>query len=410
MFVVRALLVSALMLDVAIAGAAQLTASWTDNSGGAASTQIDRKRQTDASFSRLGDVGPGISTYVDATVSEGVTYCYRVKAYNAFGESPYSETVCATPTPTTYTLTVAKSGTGTGTVASNPTGISCGSDCNELYTAGAVVTLAATAASDSRFDGWSGGGCSGTGSCTISGNSTATVTATFSVVTAPAPAPTPTPTPTPVASPTATPTTTTTTTSTTTSTPTPVTTTTTSTTSTPQSLMTTVQSYVTTLAPYRIMAQLREYIEPLFTPTANAAPTPPPAPAASATVIEPTPEPTPTAMAAMVTAPPAAARPVPPPRWTPTSPLDGKVTHRLVARFTEKTWIKVRMDNGQVNRENVRPGAVRQWVTNGRFLVSVGDAGAVKFELNGRPVPPLGTKGAPLADVVLPLEDGAPKP
>ena len=149
------------------------------------------------------------------------------------------------------------------------------------------------------------------------------------------------------------------------------------------------------------MAQLKDY---LFTPTATAAPTPvPAAPAASAPVIEPIQavEPPP-AMTAFVTGPPAAARPVPPPRWTPPSPVDGRTTHRLVARFTGKTWIKVRMDNGQVNRETAPRGAVRQWVSNGRFLVSVGNAGAVTFELNGRPVPALGERGAAISDVALP--------
>jgi hypothetical protein len=403
MLVLRALLVSALILDAAIAGAAQLTATWTGNSDGLAAFQLDRKRETDASFTTLADVGIGVTTYVDATVTEGVTYCYRVKAFNAFGDSPYSETACAAPTPSTYSVAIAKAGTGAGTVASNPNGISCGSDCSELYASGAVVTLAATAASGSRFDGWSGGGCTGTGACTISGNAAVSVTATFTVVATPAPTPTPVPTPTPTPPPVATPT------PSPAPTPAPVTTTstmstatTTTTTSTaPQSVMTTVQSYATTLAPYRIMAQLKEYIEPLFTPAATAAP---------AQVIEPSPssEP-PSAMTAMVVTPPAAARPVLPPRWTPSSRNDsGKVTHRLVARVTKRTWIKVRMDNGQVNRENVRRGAVRQWVSNGRFQVSVGNAGAVTFELNGRPVPPLGEKGAPVADVVLPPDGSNP--
>jgi hypothetical protein len=41
------------------------------------------------------------------------------------------------------TLTVTKAGTGTGTVTSDPPGISCGTDCSEVYADGTVVTLTA---------------------------------------------------------------------------------------------------------------------------------------------------------------------------------------------------------------------------------------------------------------------------
>ena len=77
------------------------------------------------------------------------------------------------------TLTVLRSGTGTGTVTSSPSGIDCGSDCSESYNQGTSVTLTATPASGSIFGGWSGGGCSGTGSCSITMNSNQTITATF---------------------------------------------------------------------------------------------------------------------------------------------------------------------------------------------------------------------------------------
>ena len=84
----------------------------------------------------------------------------------------------------TFAVMVAKNGTGTGTVASTPAGINCGGDCNERFPGGATVTLTATPSAGSVFTGWSGGGCSGTGSCAVS--TTATVTATFNL---PAPAP-----------------------------------------------------------------------------------------------------------------------------------------------------------------------------------------------------------------------------
>jgi hypothetical protein len=82
-----------------------------------------------------------------------------------------------------YTLSVLKTGTGAGTVSSSPAGISCGSDCTEPYPGGATVTLTATPAAGSFFAGWSGGGCSGTGSCTIALNAHTNVTATFNLVT-----------------------------------------------------------------------------------------------------------------------------------------------------------------------------------------------------------------------------------
>ena len=81
-----------------------------------------------------------------------------------------------------FLLTVSRAGAGTGTV-SGPAGINCGSACSATFGAGAVVTLTATPAAGSVFAGWSGGGCSGTGSCVVTVSAATTVTATFSVPT-----------------------------------------------------------------------------------------------------------------------------------------------------------------------------------------------------------------------------------
>ncbi len=72
-----------------------------------------------------------------------------------------------------------KTGTGSGTVTSSPAGISCGSTCSAIYNCGTVVTLTASAAGGSTFSGWSGGGCSGTGACSVTMSAATTVTATF---------------------------------------------------------------------------------------------------------------------------------------------------------------------------------------------------------------------------------------
>jgi|GEM_PF-1425923 len=82
--------------------------------------------------------------------------------------------------PATRTLTVSKTGSGSGTVTSEPAGVSCGATCTGKFQQGAKVTLSATAASGSTFAGWSGAGCSGTGSCVVViGEADVAVTATF---------------------------------------------------------------------------------------------------------------------------------------------------------------------------------------------------------------------------------------
>ena len=82
-------------------------------------------------------------------------------------------------TEPTATLTISKSGTGSGTVTSSPAGINCGSDCSEIFTSGTTVTLTAISAAGSDFIGWSGVGCSGTGTCTLTLSTDASVTARF---------------------------------------------------------------------------------------------------------------------------------------------------------------------------------------------------------------------------------------
>ena len=79
-----------------------------------------------------------------------------------------------------FNLTVTKTGAGTGTVTSNPSGISCGSDCSEEYPYSTIVTLTASADTGSIFTGWTGGGCSGTGTCQVTMSSVKSVNASFS--------------------------------------------------------------------------------------------------------------------------------------------------------------------------------------------------------------------------------------
>ncbi len=78
-------------------------------------------------------------------------------------------------------LSVSRRGSGSGTVTSSTAGIDCGSDCFEQYPRRTQVTLTATPAAGSRFEGWSGGGCGGTGACVLDLDDNAPVVATFDV-------------------------------------------------------------------------------------------------------------------------------------------------------------------------------------------------------------------------------------
>src|SRR5439155_1471331 len=65
------------------------------------------------------------------------------------------------------------------TASSNPPGINCGNTCSASYNSGTQVTLTATPDFLWAFAGWSGGGCSGTGRCTVTITANTTVTARF---------------------------------------------------------------------------------------------------------------------------------------------------------------------------------------------------------------------------------------
>ena len=80
---------------------------------------------------------------------------------------------------TTPVLIITKIGTGSGQVTSAPAGINCGTDCAEGYPAGTVVTLTATADTNSTFTGWSGDADYPDGQVTM--NSSKTCTATFTL-------------------------------------------------------------------------------------------------------------------------------------------------------------------------------------------------------------------------------------
>jgi hypothetical protein len=179
-----ALVTLPVFLGPSVARAAQLELTWVDLSGGEAGFIIQRATGTTGTHSQIAQTPPGVTSYTDTTASLGTTYCYHVAAFNSAGSSSFSNLACGSPSQG-LGLTVVKAGTAGGAVGSSPTGINCGAQCSATYPSSTVVTLTATPSSGSVFVGWSGGGCSGAGPCTIVGNVPVTVTATFADSNAP---------------------------------------------------------------------------------------------------------------------------------------------------------------------------------------------------------------------------------
>jgi len=136
----------------------------------------------------------------------------------------------------------------------------------------------------------------------------------------------------------------------------------------------------------------------------------PAAPAAAPPPIRETPAeppvpatPSPAPAAAIAPPVPAATVPTPaPPPPTPPAAASVVSPYRLVARTSETTWLRVRTEDGRTSEEMIPPGEIREWVSNRPFVLTVGNAAGVTLELNGQKLPPLGSRGAVIGNLVLP--------
>lgn len=83
-------------------GWATVELDWTDVSDNEIGFKIERKSPSDSDFRQIAITSQ--SEYIDSSLSGTVTYSYRVRAFNASGNGPYSNTAEATtseePTPT----------------------------------------------------------------------------------------------------------------------------------------------------------------------------------------------------------------------------------------------------------------------------------------------------------------------
>jgi len=91
----------------------EITLTWNDNSSNEDGFKIERSIDG-AAYAEIATVGADTSTYQDATVVDSQVYVYRVRAFNAYGYSGYSNTAIGSSgtTSTTESDTIAISFSG----------------------------------------------------------------------------------------------------------------------------------------------------------------------------------------------------------------------------------------------------------------------------------------------------------
>jgi predicted phage tail protein len=72
----------------------QINLSWTDNASNEQGFRIERSNNN-VSFTQIATVGPNVTTYPSGGLQKNKTFYYRVRAYNASGNSAYTNTASA---------------------------------------------------------------------------------------------------------------------------------------------------------------------------------------------------------------------------------------------------------------------------------------------------------------------------
>ena len=82
-----------------------------------------------------------------------------------------------------------------------------------------------------------------------------------------------------------------------------------------------------------------------------------------------------------------------------TQATEGQLALDLEA--TELSWVVVQIDGGSPQEALLRPGEKARWKGQDQFILTLGNAGGVKAELNGKPQKPFGPSGKVARDIVI---------
>jgi predicted phage tail protein len=100
-----------------------VSVGWTDNSSNETGFKLERS-QDGVTFAEIATLGSNATTFSDVAVSAKSTYYYRVRAYNSYGVSAYSNTLSVTtpdvpPAPPATPTSIAASNNADGSALVN---------------------------------------------------------------------------------------------------------------------------------------------------------------------------------------------------------------------------------------------------------------------------------------------------
>jgi cytoskeletal protein RodZ len=73
----------------------------------------------------------------------------------------------------------------------------------------------------------------------------------------------------------------------------------------------------------------------------------------------------------------------------------------LALEASELSWVVVQTDDASPHEALLRPGDRLTWKAQEKFALTIGNAGGIRGELNGKPLAPFGPKGKVVRDIVL---------
>jgi fibronectin type 3 domain-containing protein len=87
------------LLAVSFSAAGELKLAWDDNSTNEAGFKIERSLSSSSGFVQIATTAANVTAFTDTGLSAGVTYYYRVRAWNSGGNSAYTNVASGTTLP-----------------------------------------------------------------------------------------------------------------------------------------------------------------------------------------------------------------------------------------------------------------------------------------------------------------------